>query len=465
MHRFAVTGLNHKFAPLEVRELLAFRPDILPKALRSLREDHGVAQSVILSTCNRVEIITFSDLPNAEPAVVRFLAEFHRLNEETFRPFLYHHVGTAAVEHVLRVAASLDSLVLGETQVLSQLKDSYAAASTEGATGKALNSLMHRAFAVAKDVHSQTGIGRGRLSVSSVAVDLIRRTFDDLGKKTALLIGLGETGELTLTHLREAGIGQVIVANRTHQRAEEIAKQFGGEAVPLSLLGDYLHRADIVVSQTASPSIIISRDMAEKAMKARGHRPVFMVDLAVPRDIHPEVDQIEGIYRYQVDDLERVVAEASEARSAELERSIEIVRAACAEFVRSQKQVTVEPVIAAIKEKADGLLEIELQRASGRLAALPPEAQAIVREISQRFANKLLHQPVQALKDEARAGADPALIQFAQKMFTGEEPASNQTATNPTASKPAQKTAGGELAPSESATAATVPTASRGAAP
>jgi len=414
MHRFAITGISHKFAPVEVRELLAFPPESLPKALRMLREDFGVDQAVIISTCNRVEILTHCAHADVQAVLADFLASFHRVRHETFRPHLYTHVGESAVEHLLRVAASLDSLVLGETQILAQIKDAYALAAAEGATGKALNGLLHRAFAVAKEVHSQTAISRGRLSIASVAVDLIRRTFDDLDRRTALLVGLGEMGELTLRHLREAGVGSVIVANRTHQRALDMAKTIGGEAIPLTLLGDYLHRADIVVSQTAAPGIVISKDMVAKAMKQRGGRSLFLVDLAVPRDIHPEADQVEGVYRYEIDDLQRVVAEASEARTQEVARALELVTQARAEFVASQQVVSVEPILAAIRERAEALLAAELARANGSLS---PEAAEAAREASRRFMNKLLHQPTLALKDEARRGTDAQTLAFAARLF------------------------------------------------
>lgn len=415
MHRFAVTGISHKFAPVEVRELLAFSGDSLPKALRQLRESSGVGQAVIVSTCNRVEIVTYCDVPEVHQVLARFLGDYHRVKAETFLPHLYSYTGEAAVEHVLKVACSLDSLVLGETQILAQIKDAYAVAAAEGATGKALNGLMHKAFAVAKEVHSQTGLSRGKLSIASVAVDLIRRTFDDLGKRTALLVGMGEMGELTLRHLREAGVGGVIVANRTHQRAVDMAKTIGGEAIPLDLLGDYLPRADIVVSQTAAPGIVISRAMVESAMRARGHRSLFLVDLAVPRDIHPEADRIEGVYRYEVDDLQRVVAEASEARTKEVTQALRIVQAACEEFVAGQRLVPVEPLLAAMHRRSEALLEAELARA--QIDALPPDAAEAVRSISRRFMNKLLHAPTVALKDEARKGADPALVAFAAKVL------------------------------------------------
>lgn len=414
MDRFAVTGISHKFAPIEVRELLAFPAESLPKAFRLLRDEFGVEQSVIVSTCNRVEIITFSDHTDIQPVIADFLAKFHRVRHETFQPHLYSHAGEAAVEHLLKVAASLDSLVLGETQILAQIKDAYAIAASEGATGKALNGLLHRAFSVAKDIHSQTAISRGRLSIASVAVDLIKRTFDDLDRRAVLLVGLGEMGELTLRHLREAGVGTVIVANRTHQRALDMAKTIDGEAIPLTLLADYLHRADIVVSQTAAPGIVISREMVARAMKQRGGRSMFLVDLAVPRDIHPEADLIEGVYRYEIDDLQRVVAEASEARTQEVARALELVAAAKAEFAAGMRTVSVEPLLTAIRSRHEALLEAECQRLA---ANLPPVAAEAAREASRRFMNKVLHQATMVLKDAARDGGDRAVLQAAAQLF------------------------------------------------
>jgi glutamyl-tRNA reductase len=318
------------------------------------------------------------------------------------------------VEHLLKVAASLDSLVLGETQILAQIKDAYAIAASEGATGKALNGLLHRAFSVAKEIHSQTAISRGRLSIATVAVDLIRRTFDDLDRRAVLLVGLGEMGELTLRHLREAGVGTVIVANRTHQRALDMAKTIDGEAIPLTLLADYLHRADIVVSQTAAPGIVISRDMVARAMKQRSGRSMFLVDLAVPRDIHPEADLVEGVYRYEIDDLQRVVAEASEARTAEVARALELVAAAKSEFVAGMRTVSVEPLLNAIRARHEAMLAAECQRVA---AGLPPESAEAAREASRRFMNKLLHQATMVIKDAAREGGDRAMLAAAAQLF------------------------------------------------
>lgn len=414
MPQFAVTGISHKFTPVEVRELLAFQGETLPRALRELREQHGIAQAVILSTCNRVEIVTWSDHPNVHQEVVRFLSDFHRVSPETFSSHIYSHSGAEAVDHVLRVAASLDSLVLGETQILAQIKDAYSVAAAEGATGKALNALMHRAFSVAKEVHSQTALSRGRLSVASVAVDLIRRTFEDLQRRTVLLIGLGEMGELTLRHLRDAGVGNVIIANRTHQRAIDMAQSWNGEAIPLSLLDDYLHRADIVVSQTASPGFIVTPDLISKAMRRRAYRPMFLVDLAVPRDIHPEADRIDGVYRYEVDDLQRVVAEASEARAAEVARAVELIEAARDDFLASQRMVPVEPILLAARNRAEDLLSAELGRVDGMLS---PEAAEIAREVCRRFMNKLLHPTVSTLKEEARNGADLRQLELAARLL------------------------------------------------
>ncbi|MCA8938674.1 MAG: glutamyl-tRNA reductase, partial [Planctomycetes bacterium] len=304
MERFIVTGLNHKFAPIEIRECLAFADQALPMALRSLREDFGVPQAVILSTCNRVEIIAFGKDRECAKRVRGFLSDFHHVEESFFSDHLYEHRGEDAVKHLFRVSSSLDSLVLGEYQILSQLKTAYQIATQEGTCGKAINALMQRAFALAKEVRARTAIGAGQLSVASVAVGFIKRTFENLAEKTVLLLGAGETAQITLRHLREAGVQDVIIANRTLEKAKELAEIFGGAAIPLDLVADYLPKADIVVSQTGATQPIITKKMVAKALKYRASGSLFFVDLAVPRDIATDVDRLDGVYRYDVDDLE-----------------------------------------------------------------------------------------------------------------------------------------------------------------
>ncbi|MEE9312150.1 MAG: glutamyl-tRNA reductase [Planctomycetota bacterium] len=335
MQRFAVLGVSHKFAPLEVRERVAYSDRKLPAALRALIENGGCDEVVVLSTCNRVEAFCFSDGGDPFEAMLEVLAADHNLSAEFLKPYVYFHRGQKAIEHLMRVAGGLDSLVLGETQIVNQLKRAYLMAQSENTTGKAINTLFHRAFRVSKRLHTETSISSGQFSISSVAVHFMKRVFDDMSNKTALLIGAGDVGELTLTHLKEAGIGRIVVLSRTLERARDLAERFEGDAVPFELLQDYLPSADIVISQTSAESTILDAKVFKKSQKKRGWKSVFALDLAVPRDISEDAGRVEGVYLYNVDDLESVIAERTESRSHELEKCAKIIADEAASFLEN----------------------------------------------------------------------------------------------------------------------------------
>ncbi|WP_373508108.1 glutamyl-tRNA reductase, partial [Thiocapsa sp.] len=304
--KLLVLGLNHKTAPVDVRERLAFGPDIIVGALRDLTSCDGVAEGVVLSTCNRTEIYcAVQDC--SEEAVRHWLSRFHGVEQERVGPFLYAYLGRDAVTHLLRVCSGLDSMVLGEPQILGQVKTAYQTATDCTATGKLLGRLFQHAFSVAKTVRTETAIGSSPVSVAFAAVNLARQIFSDLSQQTALLIGAGETIELAARHLHRAGIGRIIVANRTVERAHELAAQFDGYAIALAEIGNHLAEADIVIASTASPLPVLGKGTVERALKKRKHRPMFMVDIAVPRDIEPEVRELSDVYLYTIDDLQGVI--------------------------------------------------------------------------------------------------------------------------------------------------------------
>lgn len=416
MQRYVILGVSHKFAPLEVRERLAYSDRRIPAALRALRENAGCDEAAILSTCNRVEVIAFSADEDARKQLVAQLAADHSFTPEYLDKYCYFHRGADAVQHLLRVAGGLDSLVLGETQVLNQVKRAYLLAQSENTTGKALNTLFHRAFAVAKRVHSETDIGRGQLSISSVAVTYVDRVFEDLRDKTVLLIGAGEVGELTLTYLRERSIGRVVVVSRTLERAREVAQRFGGDAVPFELIEDYLPSADIVISQTSSETPILGKQAFARSQKKRGYAPVFALDLAVPRDITADSADVEGVFLYNVDDLEAVVAEHAMARSRELEICNAIIREETQKFQAGFSASAAGPLIAALRQRADAIRQAELQRLAPQLQGLPEDVRQEVEEFAQRLVNKLLHPHILALKDEV-AGASPDQLRQAERLL------------------------------------------------
>lgn len=425
MQRYCVLGLNHRSAGVDLRERFAIPASALPLALTQLREQQGIGQALVLSTCNRVELICWSEADDTRQRLESFMADFHHVSPQVIRDNFYFHVGTDAVEHVFRVACSLDSLVLGEHQILNQLKQAYTVSSEAAASGKALNALMHHAFRAAKLVHGTTGIARGQLSIASVAVTFIRRAFASLHNKHALLIGTGEMGQLTLRHLREAGVGQVTVLNRTLSNASALAEAFGGAAAPLSELERFLPQADVVVSQTAAPNHIVTRAMVEHAMHRRRGHPLFFVDLAVPRDIASDVDEVPDVYRYVVDDLQAVVQESMSQRQAEIAACERVLSEHIAEFTQRFRVYTVEPMIGQIKQRADSVVEAELQRLRARLPQLPPEfASELLEELQEacrRVGNKLVHGAIQVVKDEARReAADAHLLSLVERMYNPE---------------------------------------------
>lgn len=402
MQRYAVIGLSHKFAPLEIRERLAYPERKIPSVLRAARENCRADEAVLLSTCNRVELYVFTTEPDPRESLLKLLAEDHGMAPDFLAKYVYFHRGRAAVEHLLRVCGGLDSLVLGETQILNQVKRAYLLAQSENATGKALNSLFHRAFAVAKRLHSETGISEGQLSVSSVGVSFARRLFDTLGDKTALLVGVGEVGELTLSYLKEQGIGRAIVVSRTLERAKDVAAKHGADAVPMDLMEDYLPRADIVISQTASEHAIFTREMVKAAQKKRGWRPMFILDLAVPRDVAPDVDELPDVYLYNVDDLEQVVAEHALARSAELQRCNEIIAQEADHFIAGFETFSAGPIIKALSERAHAVREVEVGRVLSQLVDLPVDQKQEIERFAEQLVNKLLHSQIAAIKQEAQ---------------------------------------------------------------
>lgn len=421
MQRFVVIGINHKYAPLEVRERLAYPDRRVPGALKALREQVGCDEAVLVSTCNRVEIYAFMEGENVRDRLLKGLARDHSLSPGYLDQYCYMHRGRDAVEHLLRVTGGLDSLVLGETQILSQVKKSYLLAQSENATGKALNTLFHMAFRVAKRLHHDTGISEGQLSVSATAVRFVNRVFEDLSDKTALMIGAGEVGELTLTYLREAGIGRVIVVSRSIDRAREVAGRFDGDAVPFNLLLDYLPAADVVISQTSSEGRILERKHFKTSQKKRGFRSVFALDLAVPRDISEDVTDIDGVYLYNVDDLEHVVAEHAMERSRELDACTKIIHEEAEKFMVGFPSTALGPLIGEIRNKATKIKEYELERVLARLADLPPETKDEIATFAERLTNKLLHPQIRGLKDEATKGNEEAVQRLADALGVDKE--------------------------------------------
>ncbi len=407
-------GLNHKTAPVAIRERVSFGPDIIVGALRSVLEQPGVEEAVILSTCNRTELYcAVSDTRDAP--VARWLSTFHGLRADEIEPYLYVHCDEHAVRHLLSVASGLDSMVLGEPQILGQVKAAFQTAHRSAASGKLLGRLFQHAFSVAKQVRTDTSIGSSPVSVAFAAVSLARQIFSDLQNQTALLIGAGETIELAARHLHQNGIGRIVVANRTVERAHGLASLFDGFAIALTEIPHHLPEADILIASTASPLPVLGKGTVESALKKRKHRPIFMVDLAVPRDIEPEVSELEDVYLYTVDDLEEVIEENRRGRLEAASQAVEIIDYHTAEFVSWLRSLDAVGLIQNYRKQAESLRDEVLARAVRLLenGKSPEEALGF---LAHTLTNKLLHVPSSRLRQAGREG-QMDLLEAANELF------------------------------------------------
>ncbi len=409
-----VIGLNHTTAPVSIRERLTFGPDIIVAALRSLTEQPGVHEAVILSTCNRTEVYCFADA-EAIDANRNWLAKFHGVALEDITPYLYVHEERQVIEHLLCVASGLDSLILGEPQILGQVKNAFQTASDAGRTGKMLTRLFQHAFTTAKQVRTDTAIGDSPVSVAFAAVSLARQIFADLSQQTAMLIGAGETVELAARHLSQNGVGRIIVANRTIARAQELAQQFGADAISLTEIPANLAAADIVIASTASPVPILGKGTVESALKKRRRRPIFMVDIAVPRDIEAEVVNLEDIYLYTVDDLEEVIQSNLRSRQEAAGQAREIVTFQANEFLAWMRSLDAVGLIQDYRRQAGDIRDQVLTKALRMLESGKPPEEAMA-FLAQTLTNKLLHTPSAKLR-EASSNGQHELLEAANALF------------------------------------------------
>ncbi len=401
MHLVAF-GLNHHTAPLAIRERLAFPAETLPGALAQLVDSQAAREATIVSTCNRTELYCATQQPDAALA---WLANYHGLSLDEVRPYLYQLDAAEAARHAFRVASGLDSMVLGETQILGQIKDAVRTAERAGTLGSLLNGLFQKTFAVAKDVRSQTAVGASSVSMAAAGVRLTEQIFASVGELKVLFIGAGEMIELVATHYAARNPACITVANRTLERGQALAAQFGGNAITLAELPDHLHHYDVVVSSTASQLPIIGKGMVERAIKARRHRPIFMLDLAVPRDIEAEVGELSDVYLYTVDDIAGIVEVGQQARSQAAEEAETIIAHRVGEFTDWLKRRESVPLIRALRDEAERTRSNALEAAMKQLAkGTPPEK--VLEVLSVQLTNKLMHPPTQALSSGSGAAHD-----------------------------------------------------------
>jgi glutamyl-tRNA reductase len=412
---FNILGINHKTAPVALREKVAFNEDRLVAALRTLRLESGVAEVVILSTCNRTEVYWSGSASGAE--LSQWL-ERHHGNDLDLASSLYVHQEQRAIEHAFSVASGLDSMVLGEAQILGQLKDAYRVAQETGSTGPTLNKLFQAAFSAAKRVRSETQIGANAVSLASATVSLARRMYSDLGAQNTLMIGAGEMIALAARHFATAGVKRLVIANRTLERAQSLATDIKGYAVGLDQLEKELAQADIVISCTGSPDPMITKAMAAAALKARRRRPIFMVDLAVPRDIDPSVAELEDIYLFSIDDLQQLVDENRQSREVAAGGARLLIDEEVARFLVESRAKDAVPAIRALRQQADTIRQQTLEQAR-RLLASGKTADEAMEFLANTLTNRLLHTPTQALR-QASESADTTLAEAIARLATEE---------------------------------------------
>ena len=415
---FLALGINHKTASVAVRERVAFTPEQMVEALQQLCRLTPSSEAAILSTCNRSELYLQLDEMDVQ-AVLSWLAGYHGLPLSDLQACAYVHENEQAVRHMMRVACGLDSMILGEPQILGQLKSAYAVAREAGTVGPLLGRLFQATFSTAKSVRTDTAIGENPVSVAFAAVSLAKQIFADLHRSQALLIGAGETISLVARHLHDQGIKRIVVANRTLERASSLAEQFGAHAILLADIPDELINSDIVISSTASQLPILGKGAVERALKKRRHKPIFMVDIAVPRDIEPEVGELDDVYLYSVDDLHEVIEENLKSRQGAARAAEEMVAVGAEEFMARLRELAAVDVLRAYRQQAESLRDDELQKAQRQLANGAP-ADEVLAQLARGLTNKLLHAPSVQLKKLSAEGRLDALA-LAQELFALDE--------------------------------------------
>jgi glutamyl-tRNA reductase len=422
MREVILVGLNYRTAPVEVRERIFFPEEELNQYLKALHGLPSLAEGFILSTCNRVEICAAARDPmRGIDEIKGFLAHQHHLPLSAFEQTLYVLQGEELVKHIFRVAASLDSMVVGEPQILGQIKDAYRAAQTTGSTGTLLNKLLHKAFFVAKRVRTETSIGNRAISVSFVAVELAKRIFARLEDREVLIVGAGEMCELAAQHLVRGGVKRVLVTNRTWERAMELAARFQGEAIPFSELANCLLRVDIVISSTGSPGFIVKKEEIPDIIRKRKNSPLFFIDIAVPRDIDPQVNTIDNVYLYDIDDLQEVADANIKDRLQEAHKAEAIVATEVEKFCRWYESLEVVPTIVSLQEKLEKMREKELAKTFSALPHLSAKERKAMEALSQALINKILHDPITQLKKTDRNSEGEAFVDVVKKLFQLDE--------------------------------------------
>jgi glutamyl-tRNA reductase len=422
MKEVILVGLNHRTAHVEIRERIAFPEEELDRSMKALYNLPNLAEGLILSTCNRVEIYAATRDPEKGVEEIKdFLAQQHHLHLSEFEDTLYVLQGEELVRHLFRVASSLDSMVVGEPQILGQIKGAYRVAHATKTTGTLLNRLLHKAFSVAKRVRTETNIGNRAVSVSFVAVELAKKIFAHLEGREVLIIGAGEMCELAAQHLFRAGVKRILVTNRTWERAMELAERFHGEALPFTELPNALLRADIIISSTGSPDMIVRREEISTIIKKRKHNPLFFIDIAVPRDIDPQVNTIDNVYLYDIDDLQEVAEANIKDRQHEARKAEAIVTTEVEQFCRWYQSLELVPTIVSLQEKMEEMRKKELEKTLSALPKVSEKERRAMEFLSEAIVKKILHGPITLLKKQGRNAEGELYVAVVKKLFRLDE--------------------------------------------
>ena len=431
MH-IVIVGLSHKTAPVEIREKLAFAPTAMERPLRQMLELATITEGLIVSTCNRVELCAVTKEPDAAIAELRrFLAEYHEISPEEINENLFDYQGEEAIRHLFRVSSSLDSMVLGEPQILGQIKTAYGYAAEFKTAGLILNRFLHKAFSVAKRVRTETAIASNAVSVSFAAVELARKIFDRLDNKGVMIIGAGEMCELAARHFVSNGISKVLVTNRTFERAEKLAAEFNGKAVPFDSFVDHLAEVDIVMTSTGAPNFILGKRQMEEVLKRRKNRPMFLIDIAVPRDIDPKVNDISNTYLYDVDDLQGVVQANLKERQKEAGKAEAIVEQEIGQFHQWLGNLEVKPTVIALRRKFEEIRQQELEKTLGNLKDLTGKQRKSIEAMAGAIINKILHKPTAVLKNSQNDTSGEDYVDAVRTLFDLPAPADDDQEIKP----------------------------------
>ncbi len=417
MPEIILIGLNHKTAPVELRECLAFAPDQTRDALETLQMQAPVKEALIFSTCNRMEILFVPADETATASVIRFLSENKEIPVADFKDSLYIYEGDDAVKHMFRVASSLDSMIVGEPQILGQVKKAYKNTVANKGSGAILNRLMHKAFSIAKRVRKETGIGDNAVSISYAAVELANKIFSDLGKRSVMLIGAGEMAELAVEHLISNGVQSIVVANRTFKNAVSLAERFNGQAVKFEEMETFLKDVDIIISSTGATGFVLTKRQVKEAMGQRKSRPLFFIDIAVPRDLDPAINRINNAYLYDIDDLQSLVNDNLEERQREALKGERLVEEAVIKFRWWLNSLAVVPTIKDIKQKLECIAETETDKTLSKLDSLSPEEADAIKRMTQAIARKIMHDPILFLKNTGEHRDDTQYLSVARHLF------------------------------------------------